>query len=339
MANAIASPGPHGRMTAVVYERYGPPEVLQIRQVPIPTPAADEVLIKVRASTVSSGDWRMRRADPITARFYNGLLRPAKVTILGFELAGDVVAIGADVTRFKPGDAVFGSPGFAFGAHAEYLCMPAAGMLAAKPANLTYQEAAAIPNGAYTALLYLRKGGIQPGQRVLVNGASGAVGVYAVQLAHAFGAQVTGVCSTRNLDLVSRLGAERVIDYTREDFCAGSETYDIILDTVGKASYARCRSALAPDGVFLETAFSVMILLQMAWTARVGPQRVIHVTEQEGSGRTELLTIKGMVEAGQLRPVVDRCYSLAETAAAHAYVEQGHKIGSVIVEVSEAAAS
>ena len=301
-------------MKAVVYEKYGPPEVLEFKDVRKPSPRRNEILIRVRAATVSAGDSRMRRADPFLVRLVAGLFRPRRIPILGFELAGDVEAVGDDVKRFRPGDAVFAFTGFRFGAHAEYRCVQQSGKLkrglaAPKPTNMTYEEAAAVPVGGLTALGFLRKGQIEKRRSVLIYGASGSVGTYAVQLARHFGADVTGVCSTANVELVRSLGAQRVIDYTAEDFTKSQDRYDFTFDAVGKLAASGGRGSLAEDGVFLSVRSSMTYPLE------------------------DLILLKELIEAGEIRAVIDRRYPLSEIVEAHRYVDAGHKKGNVVISM------
>jgi NADPH:quinone reductase-like Zn-dependent oxidoreductase len=310
-------------MKAVVYTQYGTSDVLQLREVAKPTPKDHEVLIRVRATTVTIGDTIMRSLNlpvpawqKLMARLYLGVFKP-KRPILGMELAGDIEAVGKKVTRFKPGDAVLASTfNVNFGGHAEYKCLPENGMLILKPTTLTYEEAAAVPGATMTALRCLRQGQIQHGQKVLIYGASGAVGTNAVQLAKQhFGAQVTGVCSTANLEWVQALGADQVIDYTKEDFTHASTLYDVIFDAVGKLSSSAGKKALKPNGIYL------------------------NVHQNSGGRETleDLRLIKALIEAGKLKPVLDRCYPLEQIAEAHRYVERGHKKGSVAIIVANSA--
>ena len=309
-------------MKAIVYDHYGPPEVLRLVELPTPAPEANEVRVRVRATTVTVGDTRMRRfivprGQWLFARLYLGVWRPRR-KVLGMELAGDIDAVGKDVTRFKVGDPVFASTfELNFGGYAEYKCIPEDGLVARKPANLTYEEAAAAVGAGQTALRCLMQGHIQPGQRVLVYGASGAVGTNAVQLArNHFGAEVTAVCSGANIDLVRFLGAAEVIDYTREDFTRRGEKYDVVFDAVARFPPARAKQALTKTGVYLNV------------------HKHSDVDAGQRIGAEELLVLRDLIEAGQVRPVIDRCYPFEEIVEAHRYVDQGHKRGNVAIRVA-----
>jgi NADPH:quinone reductase-like Zn-dependent oxidoreductase len=322
-------------MKAVVHAHYGAPEVLQVQEIATPVPRDDEVLIRVYATTVTTAECLMRKGQPTWGRIILGLRKPRKkLSILGSELAGEIVAVGSAVRRFRVGDQVFGFTGFGLRAYAEYKCMPEKGSLALKPANTTYDEAAASVDGASTALFFLRdKAHIQPGQKVLINGASGSIGTYAVQLAKYFGADVTGVCGPANLAMVKSLGADQVIDYTREDFTANGQAYDIIFDTVGKSSFAKCKGSLTEHGCYVPTTGLKNIFLKL-WTSLLGGKKVISGMSVDKN--EALVFIRELIEAGKLKQVIDRRYPLEQIAEAHRYVDTGHKKGNVVITVGQA---
>lgn len=320
-------------MKAIVCTEYGSPNVLQLKEIEKPTPKQNEVLIKIYATTVTSADIRIRKADPFLVKLFYGFTRPKNNTILGSELAGEIESIGDSVKQFKADDSVFASAGIKLGANAEYICLSEDDAIAIKPTNMTYEEATAIPFGATTALFFLRdQGKIQNGQEVLIYGASGAVGMAAVQLAKFFGAQVTGVCSTAKLELVKSLGADRVIDYTQEDFTQSSKTYDIIFDTIGKSSFSGCLSSLNSHGIYLRGVhINPLVILRGLWTSITSSKKVIGGTAIER--KEDLVFLKELIEKGMMKSVIDRCYSLEQTAEAHRYIEQGLKKGNVVITV------
>ena len=322
-------------MRAIVATGYGAADVLQLTEVEKPRPKDNEILVRVRASTVSAGDIRMRSFSVppmlwLPARLALGISKPRQ-PIYGMELAGDVEAVGKDVRRFKVGDQVFASTlEHQFGAHAEYKCLPEDGAVAAKPRQMSYAEAATLAIGAHTALHFLKAGQIQPGQKVLINGASGSVGTYAVQLAKYFGAHVTGVCSTRNIALVQSLGADQVIDYTHVDFSRTGETYDIIFDAVGTTTFSQCNRALKPNGYYLHTVLAGAGIKRL-WYAMTTGKHVVGGTAVPRRAALEFL--KELSEMGQLKSVIDRCYPLDQVIDAHHYVETGRKQGNVVIMV------
>lgn len=323
-------------MKAIVCERYGPPEVLKIREVEKPTAKDNEILIKVRATTVNSGDTRIRAVRVplgfgLLVRLGMGFSGPRQ-PILGFELAGEVEAVGKDVTRFKPGDKVFGSAGFAFGCYAEYRALPESGALAPVPENLTDAEAASLCFGGTTALYYLRRGKLQRGEKLLINGASGAVGTAAIQIAKHLGAEVTAVCSTANLELVKSLGADRVVDYTKADFTVNGETYDVIMDNVGNAPFSRVRKSLKNGGRFL------MVIGNLPEQIQANFQKQVVSAAAKGEDLVNAETISRIADLGRsraLKPVIDRTYPFEEIVEAHRYVDTGRKRGSVVITLPQ----
>ena len=318
-------------MKAIVYERYGPPEVLHLKEVEKPTPKANEVLIRIYATSVTSGDVRMRKADPWFVRLMLGLTRP-KITILGVVLAGEIEAIGKDVTLFKEGDPVYGMTIKHFGAYAEYKCLPEDGILGLKPVSLTYKEAAAMPFGDTTALHFLRKAKLKAGQKILIYGASGAVGTSAVQLSKYFGAEVTGVCSTANVAMVKSLGADKVIDYTKEDFSKNGEVFDIIFDTVGRSPFSASVKSLKKNGYYLRVVHMALSpVIRGLWISLTSGKKVIGGVANVKA--ENLVFLNNLIEAVQLKPVIDRTYPLEEIVEAHQYVEQGHKKGNVVITI------
>jgi NADPH:quinone reductase-like Zn-dependent oxidoreductase len=328
-------------MKAIVWTKYGPPDVLQLQEVEKPAPKEDEVLIRIYATTAFAGDCELRSLKlPIyyglPLRIYNGLRKPTRITILGQELAGEIEAAGKDIKRFKEGDQVFGTPGFSMGAYAEYKCLPEEpgemdGVLAIKPANMSYEEAAAVPVGGLEALHYLRKGNIQKGQKVLINGAGGSIGTFAVQLAKYYGAEVTAVDSTGKLDMLRSIGADHVVDFTQEDFTKSGQAYDVIFDVVGKSSFSGSIRSLKQNGRYLMANPGLSQMVRGRWTSGISDKEVISGSV---SYNTEnLVTLKELIEAGKIKTVIDRRYPLEQTAEAHRYVETGNKKGNVVITV------
>ena len=326
-------------MKAIVHSRYGPPDLLQLKEVDKPVPRDNEVLIAIHATTVSTGDCNMRNFTFVTksmlpiAKLMFGIRRPWKERILGTELAGEVESAGKDVKRFKKGDRIVASTGMAGGGHAQYACLAEKGAVTLMPDALSWEEAVAIPFGANTALYFLRDlGKIQAGQQVLIIGASGSIGSAGVQLAKHFGATVTAVCSSANVEMVKSLGADKVIDYTKNDVTASADTYDLIFDIVGATTFHRCQHLLTPHGVFLQNIIGLTDLVRMAWTPIAGGRQLKGGVAREDPERMKF--IAELAAAGKLKPVIDRSYPLQEIAEAFKYVEQGHKKGTVVITVA-----
>lgn len=317
-------------MKAIVYTNYGAPEVLSLQEVKKPTPKENEILIRIHATAVNSGDWRLRKADPYAVRLFFGLTKP-RITILGGVLSGEIEAIGKNVKQYKVGDSVFGLTGMGFGAYAEYKCLPQHSILALKPNNISHTEATVIPFGGTTALYFIKKANIKRGQKVLIYGASGAVGTAAVQLAKYFGAQVTGVCSTVNLEMIQSLGADHVIDYTKVDFTKNKEIYDVIFETIDTLKIADYIKVLNPNGMLILSDASIKKTFQAIWVSITTPKKTLMgVINQKAE---DMVFLKERIESGELKAVIDRTYSLEQMVEAHAYVEKGHKKGNVAISI------
>jgi NADPH:quinone reductase-like Zn-dependent oxidoreductase len=330
-------------MKAVVWTKYGPPEVLELREVDKPTPKDDEVLIKIHATTVTAGDCEMRRLDfpfylGLAMRLWVGLIKPKGTTIPGTELAGEIEATGVDVKDFKVGDKVFGAAGMSFGANAKYICLPAEpgdmeGGVAIMPANMSYEEAATVPFGGRDALHFLRLGHIQTGQKILINGAGGSIGTFAVQLAKHHDAEVTAIDSTAKLDMLRSIGADHVIDYTQEDFTQNGEVYDVIFDVIGSLTFSPNDPSLTEDGTYITANPRVAQMIQGLWTRMISDKKVIM---QTASGNVaDLVFLRELIEAGKLKTVIDRAYPLEQIVEAHRYVETGAKLGNLVITVTE----
>jgi NADPH:quinone reductase-like Zn-dependent oxidoreductase len=321
-------------MKAILWTNYGSPDVLQLKDIEKPSPKDNEVLLRIAATTVTMGDCEMRSLKfpfllSLPTRLYAGLQRPTRITVLGQEFAGEIESVGRDVKRFKPGDQVFGATDFGMGAYAEYLCLPESGALSIKPATMTYEEAAAVPLGGFEAVRFLGKDANQTGQKVLILGAGGSIGTMAVQLAKFFGAEVTGVDTTEKLDMLLSIGADHVIDYTREDFTRNGIIYDVIYDVVGKSPFSRSIRSLQANGRYLLGNPGISQILRGRWTSMTNRRKVIFGAGSRNVG--DLVFLKDLIEAGKIRPVIDRCYPLEQIAEAHRYVETGKKKGNVVI--------
>jgi NADPH:quinone reductase-like Zn-dependent oxidoreductase len=330
---------------AIAYTEYGPPEVLHIKEIEKPVPKENEILIKIYAASVNVGDIWARNFKAITprkftmplplwlpSRMFFGFSKP-RVHILGSEFAGEVEMVGSAVKRFKQGDAVFGYRGQNMGAYTEYLSIPENDLVAIKPDNISFKEAAAVSYGALTAMALLKKANIRAGQKVLINGASGGIGSGAVQLAKQYGAEVTGVCGTPRLEFVKSLGADTAIDYTKEDFTTNGETYDLIFDILGKTSFNKCKNSLSQKGIYLRASFKTKHLLQMLWTSFTGGKKIICALSTENL--QDMLSIKELIEAGKMKTIIDRSFPMEQAAEAHRYVESGEKKGSIVITMME----
>lgn len=317
-------------MKAIVYTQYGAPEVLQLKEVAKPLPKGNEILIRIKATAVNSGDVRLRKADPFAVRFIFGLMKP-RINILGSVFSGEVESVGRDVKLFKVGDQVMGHIDMSFGSYAEYKCLPEDASIALKPATISHTEAAVIPFGGVTALHFIKKAAIKAGQKVLIVGAAGAVGSAAVQLAKSFGAMVTGVCSGANSELVKSIGADKVIDYTKEDFTMNGEMYDVIFDTVNAISVSRSLKSLKENGIMILSAAGMAEMLQGLWISKTSSKKVM--TGVISHQAADIIFLKELVEADKFKPVIDRTYSLQQMTEAHAYVDKGHKKGNVAIEI------
>jgi NADPH:quinone reductase-like Zn-dependent oxidoreductase len=326
-------------LKAIVWTKYGSPDVLQLKEVEKPTPNEDEVLIRIYATTVTAGDCEMRSLKlPLflgfPMRIYNGLRKPKRITILGQELAGEIETAGVNVKQFKEGDQVYAATDFNLGAYAEYICLPEEsedGVLGLKPANMNYEEAATVPFGGLEALHFLRKGNIQSGEKVLINGAGGSIGTYGVQLAKYYGAEVTGVDNTGKLDMLHSIGADDVVDYTQEDFTKRGETYDVIFDVIGKSPYSRSLRSLNENGRYLLANPRLSYIFRGPWTSMTSSKKVISGTASRSP--EDLIFLKQLIEEGKIKSVIDRTYPLEQTAEAHRYVETGQKQGNLVITV------
>jgi NADPH:quinone reductase-like Zn-dependent oxidoreductase len=318
---------------AVVYEKYGSPDVLEYREVEEPTVMEDDILVKIHASSMNAVDWHIRSGTPFMARLMGGsaktLFMKPKFRILGADFAGKIESVGKNVEQFKVDDDVFGMANV--GAHAEYICVSEKDTVL-KPDNMTYEQAAAVPTAGFMALQGLRdKGNIQSGQRILINGASGGVGTFAVQIAKSFGTELTGVCSTRNLELVKSIGADEVIDYTKEDFTKTGQSYDLIFDVVAKSSFLKCKNSLKSEGIYVTTVFGLRPILRKFWTSMTSRKKMIPYIGKPN--KEDVIFVRDLIEAGKVTPIIDRVYPLKDVAEAHRYVEKGHARGKVIIKI------